>query len=89
MPQIFLSKRFEKEAKKFVKNNLKRSQLLKKAIVLFSDNPTHPSFNLEKLGGSKTWSMRLDEGNRIFFEWMDKNIVLFTDIGKHDKYRRY
>jgi plasmid maintenance system killer protein len=89
MPQIFLSKHFEKATKKFVKNNLRHLQLLKKAMSLFSENPIHPNLNLEKLRGSKNWSIRLDEGNRILFEWLDKDTVFFIDLGPHDMYRNY
>lgn len=80
---------YERERNKFVKNNIKRANALIKTLNKFSYNPIHPSLNLEKLGGTKVWTVRVDRGNRIFFSWIDKNTALFIDIGKHDKYRKY
>ncbi|MDD5147481.1 MAG: hypothetical protein PHV63_02990 [Candidatus Daviesbacteria bacterium] len=75
--------------KKFLKNNSKLLGKTIKAISLFVKNPKHPSLNLEKLKGTKIWTIRIDKGNRVFFYWIDESRALFIDIGKHDKYRRY
>ena len=58
---------YEKARDKFVKNNTKRGKALIKTLDQFSQDPTHPSLNLEKLRGSKIWTIRIDRGNRIFF----------------------
>jgi len=89
MISIVPTKRFNKEYKKFVKNNLQRAESIVKAIDLFVKDPKHPSLHIEKLEGTGIWSMRIDRGNRIFFLWTDENTVLFIDIGHHDKYRNY
>lgn len=60
-----------------------------KTLKKFSHNPNHPSLRLEKLHGSKIWTVRIDKGNRIFLAWIDTSTVLLVDIGKHDKYRRH
>lgn len=75
--------------KKFLKNNSKLTDKAIKAISLFVKNPQHPSLNLEKLQGTKVWTIRIDQGNRIFLYWVKESEVLFVDIGKHDKYRKY
>lgn len=75
--------------KKFLKNNVKLIDKTIKSIFLFVKNPQHPSLNLEKLKGTKIWTIRIDKGNRIFFYWIDESRALFIDIGKHDKYRKY
>lgn len=75
--------------KKFLKNNRKLTDKAIKAISLFVKNPQHPSLNLEKLRGTKIWTVRIDQGNRIFFYWIKESEALFIDIGKHDKYRKY
>lgn len=75
--------------KKFLKNNSKLLEKTIKVISLFVKNPQHPSLHLEKLTGTKVWTMRIDKGNRIFFYWIEESKALFIDIGKHDKYRRY
>lgn len=74
---------------KFVKSNLDLLNKTIKAISLFTKNPKRPSLNIEKLKGSRIWTIRIDKGNRIFFSWIDESTALFIDIGKHDKYRKY
>ena len=87
--QIKLSASYYRALKNFVKNNKRNAQNIKKALKLLKENENHPSLNLEKLKGSYIWTIRIDKGNRIFFSWINKATVLFLDIGKHDKYRRY
>lgn len=87
--QIKLSVSYYRALKSFVKNNKINAENIKKTLKLLRENPRHPSLNLEKLKSSSIWTIRIDKGNRIFFSWIDKAIVLFLDIGKHDKYRRY
>lgn len=89
MLAIRLSKRYESEASKFVNKNPQRFKQIKKALKLLVKNPIHPSLNIEKLKGVAIWTIRLNQKDRIFFTWEDKNILLLIDIGKHDKYRRY
>ena len=89
MVKIQYSAKYLASRKKFLKNN--RSLLNKtiKTISLFVSNPKHPSLNLEKLKGSKYWTIRIDQANRIFFYWINESTAIFMDIGKHDKYRQY
>ena len=84
------SRYFLSQRKKYVKNNRKRFEDFKKAVTLFASNPNHPSLNVEKLRNAKgVYTIRLSKGDRIFFIWKEERTVLFIDIGKHDKYRRY
>lgn len=87
--RVRLSKNYYRALRRFVKGNKKNATNTKKAIRVFKQNPHHPSLNLEKLSGSKIWTIRVDRGNRIFFHRIDKSTALFIDIGKHDKYRKY
>lgn len=88
--KIEYSSHFLSERRKYIKNTRKRFEDLKKTSTLFLSNPTHPSLNIEKLRGVKgVNTIRLNKGDRIFFFWKEKNIALFIDIGKHDKYRKY
>lgn len=89
MINIQYSPRYLSSRKKFLNNNIDLLNKTIKAILLFVKNPTYPGLNLEKLKGSHIWTIRIDRGNRIFFSWIDKATVLFLDIGKHDKYRKY
>jgi len=86
---IRLSASYYRALRKFLKGNKRNVTKAQKAIEIFKKNPNHPSLNLEKLSGSKVWTIRIDKGNRIFLYWIDKSTALFIDIGKHDKYRRY
>lgn len=55
----------------------------------FTKNPQHPSLRLEKLQGSKVWSIRVDRGNRLFFIWSDTDdTAIFFLVGPHDAYRK-
>lgn len=74
---------------KFVKNNRQNVLNTKKAVRLFENNPNYPSLHLEKLSGTKIWTIRIDKGNRIFLYFQGKDTALFIDIGKHDKYRKH
>ncbi|OGK42611.1 hypothetical protein A3A74_06270 [Candidatus Roizmanbacteria bacterium RIFCSPLOWO2_01_FULL_35_13] len=89
MVRIETNSNFEKERKKFIKNNLQLAEKVIKAIKLLTENPSHPSLNLEKLKGSNIWTVRIDKGNRIYLTWIDKDKVFLLDIGPHDKYRKY
>lgn len=87
--QIKLSVLYFRSLKGFVKNNKRNAENTQKALKIFKENPRHPSLNLEKLGGTKLYTIRIDKGNRIFFSWIEKEKALLIDIGKHDKYRKY
>lgn len=89
MIAILKSSRYQKERNKFIKGNSKVGKALIKTLIKFTADPNHPSLNLEKLGGTKVWSIRIDRSNRIFLYWVDTKTALFIDIGKHDKYRKY
>ena len=86
---IRLSTSYYRALRGFIKGNKRNLENTQKALKLLKASPNHPSLHLEKLTGSKIWTIRVDKGNRIFFHFIDKNIALLVDIGKHDKYRRY
>lgn len=86
---IDLSASYLRALKGFIKNNRRNAENTKKALTLFRKNPQYPSLNLEKLKNTRYWSIRIDKANRIFLLWIDNSTVLFVDIGKHDKYRKY
>lgn len=86
---ILKTSRYQRERNKFIKNNIRRADALIKTLNKFAHNPIHPSLHLEKLGGTKLWTIRIDRGNRIFFTWINEKKTLLIDVGKHDKYRKY
>lgn len=89
MIQLHYSPAYLSARAKFLKNNPKLLKKTTKAISFFVNNPKHPGLNLEKLGGLDIWTIRIDKGNRIFFQWINESTAIFVDIGKHDKYKRY
>ena len=86
---IKYSTKYQKERRKFLKNNLTLAEKTIKTITVFITNPHHPSLNLEKLKGTNIWTMRINKSDRIFFAWKSKTSAIFIDIGRHDKYRKY
>lgn len=87
---IKLSTNYYRALKKFVTNNKKNAEAIKKALKLFRENPNHPSLNMEKLRNAKgMYTFRLNKSDRVFFIWLEKDSVLLIDIGQHDKYRKY
>lgn len=89
MIKLEITKKFQKEHKKFIVNNKIRAQLASSTLKTFINNPKYPGLHTEKLKGSRVWTIRIDKGNRIFFSWMDSTTALLIDIGPHDKYRQY
>lgn len=89
MIKINRSTHFNRNLKKYVKNNTKRAQAFLSTLNIFRHNFSNPGLNVEKLVNSETWSLRINRSDRIFFLWIDKNTVLLVDIGLHDKYKEY
>lgn len=77
MLQTKYSARYLSSRAKFLKNNPELFSKTTKAIALFASNHKHPGLNIEKLKGSKFWTIRIDKGNRIFFTWINKTTALF------------
>ncbi len=89
MPSIRLTPRFESARIKFVRRNKKLSQHVQDVLICFAKNPQHPSLHLEKLAGTPYWSVRIDQGNRLFFVWSDTgDTAIFFLVGPHDMYKR-
>lgn len=65
-------------------------QKIKKQLLLFSQNPKHPSLRLHKLKGElrDTWSISITKELRMIFYFRLKNhqkSAVFIDIGTHDQ----
>ena len=89
MPTNYFLPSYERAFRKFVKREFILKQKVKEKLVLFAENPQHPSLHLEKLSGSDIWTIRIDQGNRLFFVWSDTgDTAIFFLVGSHDAYRR-
>lgn len=87
--KISESSRYQQAFKVFVKGDRKKAEALKKTLTLLKHNPRHPGLHSEKLKNSELWTVRIDRGNRLFFIWKDKSVIVLVDVGKHDKYKKY
>lgn len=84
--RIFLSPQFEKS----YKNLPRRIQLLlQEKEKLFRTNPYHPSLKTHKLYGKleKFLSFSVNLSYRVIFKFMDKEKVIFYDVGTHSIYK--
>lgn len=80
---IFSTKKFKEEYNELPKNIREKA---KKQEKLFKNNPFYPSLHTEKLTpkSKEVWSFRIDKNYRIVFRFLDKDKVLFLNVGPHD-----
>jgi mRNA-degrading endonuclease YafQ of YafQ-DinJ toxin-antitoxin module len=84
--KIYYTQNFERKAKKL-------PRILKSEIQnrekLFRDNPFNPILKTHKLKGKlkNFWSFSIAFKQRILFEFVNKNEILFFDIGGHEVYQ--
>lgn len=84
--KIFKTKDFEKSFEKLPKN----LQIIAiKKIVLFRTYPFNSQLKTHKLKGKLQdfYSFSINQQYRILFEFLNKNKVLFYDIGTHNIYK--
>ncbi len=54
------------------------------AILLFEQNPRHPSLQIKKMKGTKNiWEARVTSSYRFTFDW-EGDVVTFRRVGTHD-----
>ena len=56
-----------------------------KQIMIFKNNPFHPSLHTEKLSPKtkEVWSFRIDKKYRVIFRFINKSNILFLTVGPH------
>lgn len=84
--RIFLSPQFEKSYKKIPREI---QLLLQKKEKTFRINPYHPSLKTHKLFGKlkKISSFSVNYNYRVVFRFIEKNAVIFYDVGTHSIYQ--
>ncbi|KPJ56783.1 hypothetical protein AMJ49_03875 [Parcubacteria bacterium DG_74_2] len=77
---------FKKSYERLPKNTRK---IVDRKDALFRENPFHPSLNTHKLKGplKDLWSFYITISYRILFEFLNRNEVIFYDVGTHDIYK--
>ena len=85
MIKIEYSRRFLKSFEKLPISIPKKT--IRKDKV-FHQNPFYSSLRTHKLKGEfkNYWSYSVDENYRVLFRFIDKNRVIYFDIGTHDIY---
>ena len=84
--KIFKTRDFEKSFDK-LPQNLQKFTI--KKIVLFKTNPFTPQLKTHKLKGELKafYSFSVNQQYQILFEFLNKDKVLFYDIGTHGIYK--
>ena len=79
---LYFEKKFEK-----LPRNIKKISV--KKILLFENNPYHPSLNTHKLKGPLAgyWSFYINKNYRVLFRFLENNEVIYYDIDTHDIYK--
>ena len=85
-PQIEYSRNFVKQFKKLSPQIQKQAV---KAEKLFKKDPFSPKLKTHKLSGrlEGLWAFSINYKDRIIFEFLGKEKVLFHKIGSHDIYK--
>lgn len=82
---IYYTSNFAKQVKK-LPHNLTRQ--ISQREEVFRKDPFHPLLKTHKLSGKlkNLWSFSITFHHRILFEFVDKDKVLFIDVGGHEIY---
>jgi plasmid maintenance system killer protein len=77
---------FEKKFERLPKNLQK---IAARKILLFENNPFHPSLNTHKLRGplNKFWSFYINKNFRVLFRFLKNAEVVYYDIDTHAIYK--
>lgn len=84
--EIYYSPGFERSIKKI---NYKLKDLVRLKQAVFKDDCFDPSLDTHKLHGklNNFWSFSINNKIRVVFEFLDKNKIVFIDIGSHSIYK--
>lgn len=77
---------FEDKFRKLPENLQK---IAARKILIFENNPLHPSLNTHKLKGALAhlWAFSVNKSYRVMFRFLDNSEVIYYDIDTHDIYR--
>lgn len=84
---IIFRKKFTKRLKKLSKVDQK---LVKKAIELLENDPSHPSLRTKKMEGKiRNYECRANDSIRLIWFFEEDKIIVMLDVGHHDIERKY
>jgi addiction module RelE/StbE family toxin len=87
MIYIIWDKPFLRILKKWKKKQPELISQLEAKLILFSENPFHPSLKTHSLSGNlkEYWALSITYQYRLVFKFVSENKVLLVDIGTHDQ----
>lgn len=83
MYTLVLSRKFQKELEKTVKDNPKLKPQISKTLRLLLSDLKHPSLRLHKLSGQNNWAVSATKSLRIILRLEEDELYLLR-IGKHE-----
>ncbi|CAN5203828.1 hypothetical protein BH09PAT2_BH09PAT2_05450 [soil metagenome] len=88
--KILFSLLVVKKLKKIKQEDKKLLKKIEKQLILFKNNPIHPSLRIHKLTGKqeKAWSISVNMSIRMVYRLIDEGTAYFIDIGTHDEVYR-
>ncbi len=88
---IKISSKFKKNLADLNRKNKTLVVKINKQLILFSQNPAHPSLRTHKLSGnlSNSWSISVDRNFRMVYTISADKKAYFYKLGTHEEvYRR-
>ena len=89
MVELIWDERFKKIYSKWIHDHQELKALFAKKIVLFQEDPFHPSLKSHTLSGvmKGLWSFRITYEYRLVFDFVDegRNQIVLIDIGSHEE----
>jgi addiction module RelE/StbE family toxin len=78
---------FKRSYRKRIKNDEERRRRFWRRVELFLSSPFSPQLRTHKLSGKLEgqWAFSVDDDCRVVFEFIEKDKILFIDIGSHDE----
>jgi addiction module RelE/StbE family toxin len=77
----------QKEIINIQRKDKKLANRIEKQILLFEENPKHPSLRIHKLSGNREnmWSISITMSIRMVYLLIDDDQAIFIKIGTHEQ----
>ena len=89
MVELIWDEQFKKIYRKWIRRHPDLKDQFAKKIILFAEDPFHPSLKAHTLSGvlKGLWSFRLSYEQRLVFDFTDESRtkVILIDIGTHEE----
>lgn len=82
-----ISPRVQEEIIHIQRKDKKLANRIEKQIMLFEENPKHPSLRVHKLSGNHVnmWSISITMSVRMVYLLIEDDLAIFIKIGTHDQ----